>query len=181
VQIAEPSRERLSAYRELHARIVATVDRINGRFGGDGYRPIILRETHHEPAEVYEFLRAADLCYVGSLHDGMNLVAKEFVAARDDLRGVLVLSAFAGAARQLTGALSVNPYAVEDSARTVARALQMSGAEQATRMRAMRANVAEFNAYWWVGQMLQDGASMRRQPVPYLLAPVANASAAACT
>ncbi len=105
VQIAEPSRERLPAYRELRARVATTADRVNRRFGTGTYRPIHLLEARHEPAEVYRFLRAADLCYVGSLHDGMNLVAKEFVAARDDERGVLVLSRFAGAAGQLTGAI----------------------------------------------------------------------------
>ena len=105
---AEP-RQCLPAYRELRSQLLETADRINARFGTSGYRPIILLEAHHEPAEVYRFLRAADLCYVGSLHDGMNLVAKEFVSARDDDRGVLILSQFAGAARELTGALIVNP------------------------------------------------------------------------
>jgi len=159
VQIAEPSRQCLPAYRDTRAEIVDIVERVNRRFGDSEWQPIVLRETHHEPDEVCEFLRAADVCYVGSLHDGMNLVAKEFVAARDDLRGVLVLSAFAGAARQLTGALIINPYAVNDSASTLARALGMSPGEQASRLRAMRANVAEFNSYWWVGQMLQAAAS----------------------
>ena len=118
-------------------------------------------EARHEPADVYRFLRAADLCYVGSLHDGMNLVAKEFVCARDDERGVLVLSGFAGAAGQLGGAMIVNPYAVDDSAQVLADALRMTGAEQARRMRAMRSVVAEFNTYWWAGQMLQDAARVR--------------------
>ena len=111
VQIAEPSRECVPAYRELRSRVREAADRINLRFGSDGYRPIVLLEAHHEPADVYQFLRAADLCYVGSLHDGMNLVAKEFVSARDDERGVLIFSQFAGAARELTASLMVNPYA----------------------------------------------------------------------
>jgi trehalose 6-phosphate synthase len=158
VQIAEPSREHLAAYRALRARLVATVDRINARFGAAGYHPIVLREARHEPAEVHELFRAADVCYVGSLHDGMNLVAKEFVAARDDERGVLVLSRNAGAAAQLTAALVVNPYDAGESARALARALAMPDAEQAMRMRVMRANVAEFNSYWWAGRMIQDAA-----------------------
>jgi trehalose 6-phosphate synthase len=161
VQIAEPSRVRLPAYRDLRARVVQTADRINRRFGTGSYRPILLLEDHHEPADVYRFLRAADLCYVGSLHDGMNLVAKEFVCARDDERGVLVLSRFAGAAEQLTGAMFVNPYAIDDSAQVLADALCMADAEQTRRMRAMRSVVAESNTYWWAGQMLQDAARLR--------------------
>jgi trehalose 6-phosphate synthase len=161
VQIAEPSRDRLAAYKAFRSRLVSTIDRINLRFGNDRYRPVILLEARHEPAEVFQFLRAADVCYVGSLHDGMNLVAKEFVAARDDNGGVLVLSAFAGAARELRDALIVNPYDIDESARTLERALTMTQQEQARRMRAMRTVVAEFNAYRWVGEMLRDAARLR--------------------
>ncbi len=163
VQLAEPSRECLPAYRELRSRLLATTERINLRFGTTSYRPVVLLEGHHEPAEVYRFLRAADLCYVGSLHDGMNLVAKEFVSARDDDRGVLVLSAFAGAARELTAALVVNPYDIDDSSRVLADALTMAEAEQATRMREMRSVLAEFSAYRWAGQMLADAACLRQE------------------
>ena len=165
VQIAEPSRDRLPAYRELRSRLLETTDRINRRFGtGLGYRPIILLEAHHEPAEVHRFFRAADLCYVGSLHDGMNLVAKEFVSARDDDRGVLILSKFAGAARELTEALIVNPYAIDDSAHALAEALCMADEEQSNRMRAMRSVVAEFSTYRWAGEMLADAARLRINP-----------------
>lgn len=161
VQIAEPSRHCLPAYRELESRLVETSDRINLRFGAEGYRPIILLEAHHEPADVFRFLQAADVCYVGSLHDGMNLVAKEFVSARHDERGVLILSKFAGAARELTGALIVNPYAIDEAAQALVEALRMTTAEQATRMRAMRAVVAEFNAYRWAREMLADATRLR--------------------
>ena len=164
VQIAEPSRDCLPPYRELRSRLLETTHRINRRFGTNGYRPIVLLEAHHEPAEVYRFLRAADLCYVGSLHDGMNLVAKEFVSARDDDRGVLILSEFAGAVRELTGALIVNPYAIDDSARALAEALRMADTEQSERMRAMRSIVAEFSAYRWAGEMLVDAARLRTDP-----------------
>jgi trehalose 6-phosphate synthase len=91
----------------------------------------------------------------------MNLVAKEFVSARDDERGVLLLSRFAGAARQLDEAIIVNPYAIDDSAQALAGALQMPGEEQSRRMRRMRSAVAEFSTYWWAGQMLQDAARLR--------------------
>jgi trehalose 6-phosphate synthase len=164
VQIAEPSRECLPAYRELRSRVQEETDRINARFGADGYRPIVLRETRHEPADVYRFLRAADLCYVGSLHDGMNLVAKEFVSARNDERGVLILSEFAGAAYELTDAMIVNPYATEAVAGALADALRMPRSEQAARMCAMRAVVARQNAYRWAGEMLGDAARLRHNP-----------------
>jgi trehalose 6-phosphate synthase len=164
VQIAEPSRSCLPAYRELQSRLVETANRINLRFGTEDYRPIILLEAHHEPGEVFRFLQAADLCYVGSLHDGMNLVAKEFVSARHDNRGVLVLSRFAGAARELTGALIVNPYAIDEAAEVLVQALRMTDMEQSQRMQAMRAVVAEFNAYRWAGEMLADAARLRTKP-----------------
>jgi trehalose 6-phosphate synthase len=161
VQIAEPSRDRLAAYQAYRSRLGGTVDRINLRFGTERYRPLVLLEAHHDPAEVYRFLRAADVCYVGSLHDGMNLVAKEFVAARDDDRGVLVLSMFTGAARELTDALIVDPHDIDSSARTLERALRMTPKEQARRMRAMRQVVAQFNASRWVAGMLRDAACLR--------------------
>jgi trehalose 6-phosphate synthase len=168
VQVAEPSRERLPAYRELRSRVRDTADRINSRFGTDGYRPIVLIERHHDHAEVFRLLRAADLCCVGSLHDGMNLVAKEFVSARDDERGVLVLSKFTGAARELSAALLVDPSAIEDTADTLSQALRMSDREQAVRMRAMRSVVAEFSAYRWAGEMICDATELRTRfaPVP---------------
>jgi trehalose 6-phosphate synthase len=160
-QIAEPSRTGLAAYRAYRSRLAETIDRVNNRFGSSDYRPIILLDRHYDSAEVYRFLRAADVCYVGSLQDGMNLVAKEFVAARDDEQGVLVLSEFAGAARELTAALTVNPDAIDESAETLAAALRMSPEEQTLRMRAMRAVVAEFNTYRWAGDMLADAARLR--------------------
>ena len=156
VQIAEPSRDCLPAYRAARLQLVDTADRVNARFATSSCRPIHLLEAHHEPADVYRFYRAADLCYVGSLRDGMNLVAKEFVAARDDERGVLVLSQFAGAAQQLRAALPVNPCAVDQSAGVLAEALDMSIGEQSTRMRLLRANVATFNSSWWASQLLHD-------------------------
>jgi len=158
VQLAEPSRECLPSYRELRSRVRDTADCINARFGGNAYRPIVLLEAHHQPADVYRFLRAADVCYVGSLHDGMNLVAKEFVSARDDERGVLVLSGFAGAARELSAAMIVNPYAIDDAARALAGGLNMPDADQSTRMRAMRSVIAQHNSYTWAGKMLTDAA-----------------------
>jgi trehalose 6-phosphate synthase len=119
--------------------------------------------ANHEPAAVYRTYRAADLCYVSSLHDGMNLVAKEFVAARDDEQGVLVLSQFTGAARDLTEALVVNPYDLRQASDAMAAALSMSPDEQRERMRSMRRLVSEFNIYRWAGRMLVDAAELRRK------------------
>ena len=136
---------------------------INERFGTSTYQPIILKRSHHEPPTVFKYLRAADVCYVSSLDDGMNLVAKEFVAAREDERGVLVLSQFTGAARELTEALIVNPYDLDESARALFAALSMPAEEQKARLRSMRAFVAEFNIYRWAGRMLRDAGRLRRR------------------
>jgi trehalose 6-phosphate synthase len=122
-----------------------------------------LLRRHHEPPTVFRYYRAADVCYVSSLHDGMNLVAKEFVAARDDEQGALVLSSFTGASAELAEALVVNPYDLEEASAALASALAMSADEQRDRMRSMRAFVSEFNVYRWAGGMLVDAARLRRR------------------
>ncbi len=161
VQLAAPSRTAIPRYQQLNQTVDRVADRINERFGRGSYRPIVLRRTHHEPPDVFRYYRAADVCYVSSLHDGMNLVAKEFVAAREDERGVLVLSQFTGAARELTEALIVNPYDLDEASAALATALQMSPGEQRERMHSMRAFLAEFNVYRWAGRMLADAARLR--------------------
>jgi trehalose-6-phosphate synthase len=166
VQVAEPSRDCLAAYRAARAQVIETAERINARFGAQAVPPIRLLERHHEPADVYRYYRAADFCYVGSLHDGMNLVAKEFVSARSDERGVLVLSQFTGAAQQLRAAVLVNPLRVDQSAEAIAQALRMPAIEQAKRMRVLRSNVTSFDASWWAGQMVDDAARRCHRPGP---------------
>jgi trehalose 6-phosphate synthase len=163
VQLGAPSRSLIEHYRQLDRAVEQTANRINARFGRPDWKPIHLFRTHHEPPTIYRFYRAADLCYVSSLHDGMNLVAKEFVAARDDERGVLVLSQFTGAARELAEALVVNPYDLEEASSALDTALRMSADEQRERMRAMRAFLAEFNVYRWAGAMLVDAARLRKK------------------
>jgi trehalose 6-phosphate synthase len=163
VQLAAPSRTVIERYQQLNERVEQLVGRINARFASGDYRPIILQRQHHEPPRVFQYLRAADVCYVSSLHDGMNLVAKEFVAARDDERGVLMLSQFTGAARELTEALIVNPYDLREASSALAAALTMSPQEQAERIRALRALVSEFNVYRWAGRMLADAARLRQR------------------
>jgi len=161
VQLAAPSRTKIDRYQRLNEHVEEITTRVNQRFGFGTYRPIILRRFHHEPPQVYRFYRAAHLCYVSSLHDGMNLVAKEFCAAREDEQGVLVLSQFTGAARELTEALIVNPYDLEEASSALAAALSMSPEEQRDRMRSMRRLLAEFNIYRWAGKMLVDAARLR--------------------
>jgi len=163
VQLGAPSRTLIERYRALDERVEALATRINGRFAAGSWRPVVFLRGHHEPPAIFELLRAADVCYVSSLHDGMNLVAKEFVAAREDERGVLVLSRFTGAARELTEALVVNPYDLEEASAALATALTMPPAQQAERMRAMRRLVSEFNVYRWAGRMLVDAGRVRQQ------------------
>ncbi|MGD0947681.1 MAG: trehalose-6-phosphate synthase [Candidatus Binatia bacterium] len=160
-QLAAPSRMQIERYRQLNESLEKTAERINARFGRGAYQPIVLLRRHHEPPTVFKYYRAAALCYVSSLDDGMNLVAKEFVAARDDERGVLVLSQFTGAARELTEALIVNPYNLDEAASALAVALEMPPEEQRVRMQSMRAFVAEFNVYRWAGRMLVEAARLR--------------------
>jgi len=163
VQVAAPSRSSIPEYQSLDARVRELAARINGRFGRPGYQPIVLKIEHHDAAQVYELYRASEVCVVSSLHDGMNLVAKEYVAARDDEQGALILSQFTGAARELAEALIVNPYDFEQTAAALHLALTMSPEEQRVRMRSMRNLVQEFNVYRWAGRMLLDAARMRHR------------------
>ena len=163
VQIAAPTRSAIDDYRDHAARVTALAAEINARYADAKHPPIVLLAEHHEPDAVYEYHRAADLCFVSSLHDGMNLVAKEFVAARDDEQGVLILSQFAGASRELPEALIVNPYDADQCAAALHLALTMPEADQRDRMRFMRGVVREFNVYRWAGRMLLDAAVMRQR------------------
>ncbi len=163
VQIASPSRSRIPRYARLQEEVRALVGEINDAIGTGDWRPIVLHERHHNHEEVTRHYRAADFCMVTSLHDGMNLVAKEFVSARDDEDGVLILSRFAGAARELGDALLVNPYDTEMVAEAVRAAVAMPGEERRLRMRRMRAQVREHNVYRWAGQLMSE---LARTPAP---------------
>jgi len=163
IQIAAPTRTRIGQYQEYEGRVRAMAAQINERFAGARHPPIVLKVEHHQPEDIYEYYRAAQLCMVTSLHDGMNLVAKEFVSARDDERGVLILSHFTGAARELPEAIIVNPYDTDQCAGALHLALSMTPGEQRARMRVMRGLIQEFNVYRWAGRMLLDAAGMRRR------------------
>jgi trehalose 6-phosphate synthase len=160
VQLAQPSRHRLPAYRTSRLRVLETAARINRRFSSGESSPIVVLEDHHSSESIARHFRAADLCIVGSLHDGMNLVAKEFVASRDDCRGVLLLSAFAGAARELGDAIVINPYDIDGAATAVAEAIAMSPADQAIRMAGLRRVVAEHHARAWSSRIMDDAMRM---------------------
>jgi trehalose 6-phosphate synthase len=161
VQLAHPTRRRLAPYRKARLRLLECVERINRRFSTGEYQPILLLEAHHNPGTIARYFRAADVCFVNSLHDGMNLVTKEFVAARDDEQGVLVLSEFAGAACELTDAVLVNPYDARGSAAALAAALTMSSVEQRRRMRRMREVVSRNAADRWASRIVGDAMALK--------------------
>lgn len=163
VQIAAPSRSSIPAYQHFDAEVRAITEQVNRKYGDGRYRPIILKIEHHEPVDVFQYFRAASLCLVSSLHDGMNLVAKENLSAHDDEAGVLILSMFAGASRELTEALIVNPYDIEQCAEALHIALAMPESEQRERMHTMRSYVREFNMFRWAGRMLLDAAAVRQK------------------
>ncbi|MFI5178568.1 MAG: trehalose-6-phosphate synthase, partial [Vicinamibacterales bacterium] len=161
VQIAAPSRTAIKRYQDLVDLVQSEVARINRRFQTDTWMPIVLLVRHHTHAEIEPYYRAANVCLVTSLHDGMNLVAKEFVASRDDEDGVLVLSRFAGASAELDDALVVNPYDAEQLASALHEALTMSDVERRLRMRRMRETVREHNVFRWAGRLIADLAAIR--------------------
>jgi trehalose 6-phosphate synthase len=160
VQVGAPSRVHIPAYRRLGEEVTALAAEVNWRHGNHTWRPVVYLNEHHGPDLLYPLYRAAAGCAVSSLHDGMNLVAKEFVAARSDLRGVLVLSRFTGAAQELPDALQVNPYAVDEFAEALRQALVMSEEEQERRMRRMRQQVLDNNIYRWAGMLLSEAGKL---------------------
>jgi trehalose 6-phosphate synthase len=161
VQIGAPSRTGIARYSELAKEIQEEAERINRRFASASWRPIVLLARHHHREQIAPYYRTADLCMVTSLHDGMNLVAKEYVAARDDEQGVLILSPFAGASHELADALIANPYDSEALADAVHRALSMAPEEKQARMRRMRTYIHEHNVYHWAGTLIAQLASLR--------------------
>jgi len=164
VQIGAPSRTHIKRYHDFLGEVEAEAERINWRYHTEGWRPILFLNRHHSHEEIGRFYRAADACLVTSLHDGMNLVAKEFVASRGDEDGVLILSRFAGASRELRDALIVNPYDIEEMALAIHRALEMDGSERRTRMRRMRQTVKEQNIYRWAANLIAELCEVRLEP-----------------
>jgi trehalose-6-phosphate synthase len=161
VQIGAPSRTHIPRYQQFLDEVVQEADRINARFQAGRWKPIVLLKRHHSHEEIERYFRAASVCLVTSLHDGMNLVAKEFVASRDDNRGVLILSTFTGAARELGDALLVNPYDMDQVANAIHQALEFNEEEQTARMSRMRKRVYEHNVYRWAASLLSDLTDIR--------------------
>ncbi|HTZ97295.1 MAG TPA: trehalose-6-phosphate synthase [Terriglobales bacterium] len=161
VQIGAPSRTHIKRYHDLLAELEAEAERINWRFQKDKWKPIVFLNHQHSHSEIQAYYRAADLCLVTSLHDGMNLVAKEFLVARQDERGVLVLSCFTGAARELRDALLVNPYDIDQTAEAIRMALEMEPEDKQLRMQRMRRHVREHNVYRWAGTLIEDLCELR--------------------
>ena len=161
VQIGAPSRTHIKRYHDLLGEVEAEADRINWRFQTGKWRPIVFLKRQHTHKEIQKYYRTADLCLVTALHDGMNLVAKEFVAAREDEQGVLILSQFTGAARELRDALIVNPYDIEKVANAVHQALVMQPEDRKLRMQHMRRVVKENNVYRWAGNLITELSEIR--------------------
>jgi trehalose 6-phosphate synthase len=166
IQIGAPTRSRIQRYADFQVEVEMEANRINDRFRRGKWRPIVFLNRQHTHQEVRRCYRAAHLCMVTSLHDGMNLVAKEYVASRDDERGVLILSRFTGAARELRDALIVNPYDIQSTADAIARALNMDIAEMIDRMQRMRKSVKEHNIYWWAGSLIGELCDLRLKDRP---------------
>ncbi len=161
VQLGAPSRTHIRRYREHLAELEALADEINWKYQTDSWKPIRFLIGHHDAATVYAFMSMASLCIVSSLHDGMNLVAKEYVAAKGDNEGALILSEFAGAARELSDAHIINPYDIEQFADAIRDAIEMDPAERRTRMEHMRRVVEEHNIYRWAAGFLTELAATR--------------------
>jgi trehalose 6-phosphate synthase len=161
IQIGAPSRTHIQRYADFQKEVESEANRINERFRRGRWKPIVFLNRQHSHAEVNRFYRAAHLCMVTSLHDGMNLVAKEYVASRDDERGVLILSRFTGAAQELSDALIINPYDVQRAGEAIAEALEMDTAQITNRMRRMRRIVREHNIYWWAAFLIGELCDLR--------------------
>jgi len=163
VQVAAPTPSKLPSCALLQREADALAEDINSRHGNGDWKPIRLLIRHHERKPVFQPFRAAGLCILSSLHDGMSLVAKKFVASHDDDQGMLTLSSFASASREMSEALIVNPYDGQDMARALDTALRMPRHEQAERMQLLRQQVREQHVCRWAGRMLVEAARIRQR------------------
>ncbi len=162
VQLAAPSRTHIKRYHDLIAEIDELVEKINWKYMEANWKPILYLKRYFSAEEITPFYALADLCIVSSLHDGMNLVAKEYVAEKHDNRGSLVLSQFTGAAKELTEAILVNPYSIEEFADSIHKAIEMPWEEKKRRMQNMRKNVSENNVYRWAANIITELTSLKK-------------------
>ena len=156
VELAAPSRSHIKRYQDLDEEVDRAAEKINWNLQTNRWKPIVYLRGHHSHAEIWPYYRHADFCMVTSLHDGMNLVAKEYVSAAEEERGLLILSRFTGAARELVDALQVNPYHIDEMAEAIRLAIEMPPAERALRMRRMKQIIRERNIYRWAGLLLEE-------------------------
>jgi trehalose 6-phosphate synthase len=162
VQIGAPSRTHIKRYHDLDGEIDELIEKVNWKHSDGDYKPVIYIKRHLSAEEITPFYALADICIVSSLHDGMNLVAKEYVAARQDEKGVLILSCFTGAIREFTEAVAINPYSTEEFADAIRLAVTMPEEEQRRRMIAMRKIISENNIYRWAGSIVTELAGLRK-------------------
>ncbi|HBR14397.1 MAG TPA: trehalose-6-phosphate synthase [Candidatus Omnitrophica bacterium] len=161
VELGAPSRTMIPKYKEFIDEVTQVTEEINGRFRTKNWQPILLLMKHHSHAEILPFYKFADVCLVTSLHDGMNLVAKEYISAKDNERGVLILSQFTGASRELTDAFIINPYDIGQTAEAIKQALELPLFEQEERMRRMRQRLQDHNIYRWASELVKELAQVR--------------------
>lgn len=162
IQLAAPSRVHIKRYHDLMAEIDELIEKKNWKYSDPNWKPIIYLKRHFSPDEIVPFYKMADLCIVSSLHDGMNLVAKEYLATKSDLSGILILSQFTGAARELTDAIQINPYSIEEFADSIKLALQMPEGEKTKRMENMRKVISENNVYRWAGNIISELTALKK-------------------
>ncbi len=162
IQMAAPSRVHIKRYHDLMAEIDELVEKRNWKHMDGSWKPILYLKKHFSADEIVPFYKMADFCLVSSLHDGMNLVAKEYIAAKKDLSGVLVLSQFTGASRELTDAVQFNPYAIEEFAEAIKTAIEMPVEEKKKRMGNMRKIIAENNIYRWAGNIMTELTALKK-------------------
>jgi trehalose 6-phosphate synthase len=156
IQLAAPSRTHIKRYHELISEIDELIEKKNWKYSDGAWKPIIYLKKHFSPEDITPYYHLSDLCIVSSLHDGMNLVAKEYVASKSGLNGVLILSKFTGAARELTDAVLINPYSIEEFADAIKSAVEMPDQEKQRRMENMRKLVSENNVYKWAGSIISE-------------------------
>ena len=154
IQAGMPSRTQIESYQNINQKIDDLMNSINSKYGNNSWQPVIPMTRQLTPVTLTALRRLAHFCVVSSLHDGMNLVAKEFVSSRVDGDGVLILSQFAGAATELRDAILINPFGISDFAEKIRAAIEMPEAERRRRMQVMRGIVAANNIYRWGGSMV---------------------------
>ncbi|MFA5144724.1 MAG: trehalose-6-phosphate synthase [Candidatus Omnitrophota bacterium] len=162
IQLAAPSRTHIKRYHDLIGEIDELVEKINWKYRDGNWKPIIYLKKYFSQDDIQPYYKLGDICIVSSLHDGMNLVAKEYVAEKDDLSGCLILSQFTGAARELSDAILINPYSIEDFADSINLAIQMPKEEKQRRMENMRKVITENNIYRWAGNIITELTAFKK-------------------